>query len=425
METTARDTAVRDTAVRDTALRDTLASDTKAAASRARLAAARRIVVKVGTHVVTHEGRELALGRLMLVVECLARLRRAGREVILVTSGAVAMGMQALGVRERPRSLGTRQACAAVGQGRLMGVYARAFGELGLTAAQVLLTQDDLADRDRALCLRTTLMRLLELGAVPVLNENDSVSVRELVEYRRAQGGEELGGEELGPPGFGDNDGLSARVAVALDADLLVLLTDVDGLHTGNPASDPAAVRVSLLPEVGAEAMSWALGSSGGGTGGMASKLEAAALAAAGGTAVLIASGREAQVLDRALAGDDVGTLVPPAAGRRPAHLRHIAVAAPRRGALVVNEGALAALGAGKASLLPVGVVEVEGSFARGDVVEVRDGSGRVHARGLVNYDAADCRALAGRQSHEIDRVLGFRTNDALINRHNLAMGVL
>jgi glutamate 5-kinase len=262
-------------------------------------------------------------------------------------------------------------------------------------------------------------MRLLELGVVPVLNENDSVSVRELVEYRLT-----LGTPELGPAGFGDNDGLSARVAVAVDADLLVLLTDVDGLHTGNPASDPAAVRVSLLPEVSDEALEWARGSSGGGTGGMASKLEAAALAAAGGTAVLIASGREPGVLDRALAGDDVGTLVPPAA-RRPAHLRQIAVAAPRRGALVIDEGALAALREGKRSLLPVGVVGVEGVFSRGDVVEVRDGSGCVHARGLVNYDAADCRALAGRKSHEIDRVLGFRTNDALINRHNLALGAL
>lgn len=386
---------------------------------RARLASARRIVVKVGTHVVTHEGRELALGRLMQVVEGLARLRRAGREPILVTSGAVAMGMQALGIAERPRSLGMRQACAAVGQGRLMAVYSRALGELGLTAAQVLLTQEDLGDRDRALCLRTTLMRLLELGVVPVLNENDSVSVRELVEYRRANGA-----PEPGPPGFGDNDGLSARVAVAVDADLLVLLTDVDGLHTGNPARDPQAVRVPLLPEVTEEALAWARGSSGGGTGGMASKLEAAALAAAGGTAVLIASGREPGVLDRALAGDDVGTLVPPAA-RRPAHLRLIAVGAPRRGALVVNDGALAAVREGKGSLLPVGVVGVEGVFARGDVVEVRDGSGRVHARGLVNYDAADCRALAGRKSHEIDLVLGFRTNDALINRHNLALGVL
>src|SRR5580765_132192 len=159
------------------------------AASEARkhLADAHRIVVKVGTHVVTHDGVELALGRVMELVEGLARLRQAGREIVLVSSGAVGMGMRVLGLKERPRSLGLRQVCAAVGQGHLMGVYTQAFGQLGVTAAQVLLTQEDLADRDRALCLRTTLMRLIELGVVPVLNENDSVSVHELIEYRKNQ----------------------------------------------------------------------------------------------------------------------------------------------------------------------------------------------------------------------------------------------
>src|SRR5215831_1297436 len=157
--------------------------------ARRQLADAHRIVIKLGTHVVTHDGVELALGRLMGLVESLARLRHGGREVVLVSSGAVGMGMKQLGLAERPRSLGLRQACAAVGQGHLMGVYTQAFAQLGVTAAQVLLTQEDLADRDRALCLRTTLMRLLELGAVPVLNENDSVSVHELIEYRKGQNG--------------------------------------------------------------------------------------------------------------------------------------------------------------------------------------------------------------------------------------------
>src|SRR5262252_5684014 len=181
--------------------------------SRRHLGDAHRIVVKLGTHVVTHDGVELALGRLMGLVESLARLRHAGREVVLVSSGAVGMGMRALGLSDRPRSLGLRQACAAVGQGHLMGVYTQAFGQLGVTAAQVLLTQEDLADRDRALCLRTTLMRLLEVGAVPVLNENDSVSVRELVEYRRAQTATATGdAAAVVLDGFGDNDGLSARV---------------------------------------------------------------------------------------------------------------------------------------------------------------------------------------------------------------------
>src|SRR3982751_419763 len=185
--------------------------------ARKHLADAHRIVVKVGTHVVTHDGVELALGRIMEIVEGPARLRQPGRESALVSSGPVGMGMRVLGLKERPRSLGLRQACAAVGQGHLIGLYTQAFAQFGLTAAQVLLTQEDLADRDRALCVRTTLMRLLELGAIPVLNENDSVSVRELIEYRRANGAAAASPTTPAPTvGFGDNDGLSARVAVSL-----------------------------------------------------------------------------------------------------------------------------------------------------------------------------------------------------------------
>jgi glutamate 5-kinase len=390
--------------------------------ARRQLADAHRIVVKVGTHVVTHDGVELALGRLMGLVESMARLSQSGREVVLVSSGAVGMGMRVLGLRERPRSLGLRQACAAVGQGHLMGVYTQAFAQLGVTAAQVLLTQEDLGDRDRALCLRTTLMRLLELGALPVLNENDSVSVHELVEYRRAQGG--ASESEPVAVGFGDNDGLSARVAVSLDADLLVLLTNVPGLYTANPKLDPGATRIPELAAVDETAMALVSGGSAGGTGGMGSKLAAARLAAAEGTAVLIAGGGEPRVLERALAGDDVGTLIP-VAERRPARIRHIAVGARHRGALVVNEGALRALVAQKASLLPVGVTAVEGNFEKGDVVEIRDGSGRVHGRGLVNYPAEACRKLAGRRSDEIDAVLGWRGYDALITRDNLVMGAV
>jgi len=407
--------------------------------SRRHLGDAHRIVVKLGTHVVTHDGVELALGRLMGLVESMARLRHAGREVVLVSSGAVGMGMRVLGLAERPRSLGLRQACAAVGQGHLMGVYTQAFAQLGVTAAQVLLTQEDLADRDRALCLRTTLMRLLELGAVPVLNENDSVSVHELIEYRKGQNGGNVSvnantgaipgaipGGDTGAPavGFGDNDGLSARVAVSLDADLLVLLTNVGGLYTANPKHNPAAVRVPELSGIDDATLARAAGGSAGGTGGMGSKLAAARLAVAEGTTVLIAGGAEPRVLERALAGDDVGTVIT-AAERRPARIRHIAVGARHRGALVVNDGALDALVAQKASLLPVGVLGVEGSFEKGDVVEIRDGSGRVHGRGLVNYSADACRKLAGRHSDEIDAILGWRGYDALITRDNLVMGAV
>jgi glutamate 5-kinase len=392
-------------------------------ASRRHLADAQRIVVKLGTHVITDDGVELALDRLTDIVEGVARLRQSGREVVMVSSGAVTMGVRALGLTERPRSLGLRQACAAVGQGLLMGVYSQLFAKRGITAAQVLLTQEDLADRDRALCVRTTLMRLLELGAVPVLNENDSVSVRELVEHRRAQ--ETAAGATPEPVavGFGDNDGLSARVAVSLDADLLVLLTNVAGLFTQNPKHDPAATRIPELPSVDEGALARASGGSAGGSGGMASKLEAAALATGEGTAVLIAGGAEPRVLERALSGEDLGTLIP--APRRRARVRHIAVGARHRGALIVNDGAIRALNDTKASLLPIGVVAVDGNFEQGDVVEVRDGSGRVHGRGVVNYPADACRKLAGRHSDDIDAILGWRGYDAVITRDNLVMGAV
>ena len=388
-------------------------------AARARLREARRLVVKLGTQVVTHDGVELALGRLMGLVESLARLRQEGRELLLVSSGAVGMGRRALGLRERPRSLGLRQACAAVGQGHLMSVYTDAFSELGLVTAQVLLTQEDLADRDRALCLRTTLLRLLELGTLPVLNENDSVSVRELVEHRRRSGG----ASEAGEPAFGDNDGLSARVAVATDADLLVLLTTVAGVYTGHPGLDPQARLIPEIADVDQALLAAAVGDSAGGTGGMQSKLEAARLVAGEGIPALIASGDEPRVLERALQGEALGTLVVPREWR-PARLRRIAVG-EARGALVVNDGAARALAAGKASLLPVGVSAVSGEFEKGDVVEIRDQSGRVLGRGLANYDAGACRALLGRQSDEIEGLLGWRGYDALVTRDNLALGAL
>ena len=405
--------------------------------TRRNLRDAHRIVVKLGTHVVTRDGIELAVERLQGLVDSVVRLRATGREVVLVSSGAVGMGMQVLGLKERPRSLGLRQACAAVGQGKLIGFYTQAFAAFGVTAAQVLLTQEDLGDRDRALCLRTTLMRLLELGVVPVLNETDSVSVRELVDHQRAQA-------SLAPPSmpmgtattaassatvfgdavFGDNDGLSARVAVSLDADLLVLLTNVAGLFTANPAVDAGARRLGEISVVDDAIMALATGGSAGGTGGMTSKLEAARLANDEGTAVLIASGAEPAILERALDGEDLGTLLT-GTEHRGTRWRRIAVAARKRGALIVNDGALRALTGKKASLLPIGVLSVEGEFEKGDVVEIRDGSGRVHGRGLVNYPADACRKLVGRQSDDIEAILGWHGYDAVITRDNLVMGAV
>lgn len=381
---------------------------------RAALGAAHRIVVKFGTRVVTHDGVELAAGRVHALVEELARMRRRGLEVVLVSSGAVGMGMRALGLVDRPRSLGLRQACAAVGQGHLMGLYTQAFAQLGVTAAQVLLTQEDLADRDRALCIRTTLMRLLELGVIPILNENDSVSVRELVNLRIADGG------QAPEVAFGDNDGLSALVTRALDADLLVLLTDVDGMYTANPSAFPDATRIRSRVGVDGDDIARTGGTSTSGTGGMTSKLEAAKLVTDAGVPAVICGGDNRGVLERVLAGDDIGTVIWPAVPR-PARRRTIAQA-PRSGALVVNDGAIAALVERKASLLPIGVISVEGRFERGDVVEIRDRSGRVFGRGLVNYDADAATALAGHRSTEIDAILGYRGYDAIVTRDNLVL---
>ena len=255
------------------------------------------------------------------------------------------------------------------------------------------MTQEDLADRDRALYLRTTLMRLLELGAIPVLNENDSVSIAELVEHRRVQSG----AAETAPAGFGDNDGLSARVAVSLDADLLVLLTNVGGLFTANPRVDRdrhAHPRAGGRRRRGAGAR--ADGVSGGGTGGMASKLEAARLASAEGTAVLIAGGAETRIIERALAGEDVGTLITGGVAPPGALAPHRRLGARQRARWSSTTARCRRWCRSKASLLPIGVVGVEGTFDKGDVVEIRDGSGRVHGRGLVNYPAEACRKLAG-----------------------------
>lgn len=389
-----------------------------ATSDRARLRDARRIVVKLGTHVVTHGGREFALGRVFTLVESLARLRREGRDVVLVSSGAVGLGRRALGLTDETLSLGLRQACAAAGQGRLIALYTRAFGQLGVSAAQVLLTQEDLADPDRALCLRTTLLRLLELGAVPILNENDSVSVREIVEHRAQVDPD----SDDAPPAFGDNDGLSARVAAAIDADLLLLCTDVDGLYTANPRDDPSAERIPVLDAIDDDALARAVGGSASGTGGMRSKLEAARIAVAGGVDVLIANGHSDRLLSRALAGEDLGTFIPSAA-RPKQRRRRIALAPRSAGALIVNDGAIAAMVDRKASLLPIGVTGVEGEFGVGALVELRDATGRVRGRGLVNYDSRACRDLAGRHSREIPGVLGWKGYDALITRDNLVLG--
>ena len=274
------------------------------AQARAGLSQARRVVVKAGTNVVLDAEGFPALGRLYGLIESLAALRRAGRDVILVSSGAVGLGVKRLGLETRPTALGGIQACAAVGQGELMGLYQSGFGRLGTVCAQVLLTEDDFAVPERRRNLHTALGQLLKLGVIPVINENDTVGTQEL---QRVRGGRRI---------FGDNDKLSALVAVGLEAELLVILSDVDGLHQANPRTHPGAPVLSSVAAITGESEAMARGAGSRGRGGMATKLEAAKVAAGAGIPVVIAPGERSGVLDQVLAGQDVGTLF--LAGARP-----------------------------------------------------------------------------------------------------------
>lgn len=376
------------------------------AEARARVAAARRVVVKVGTNVVMRDDGALALGRIYGLIEAVAGERRKGREMVVVSSGAVGLGAQRLGLSGKPKTLAAKQACAAIGQGRLMSVWSEAFEKLGVTAAQVLLTEDDFASRGRYLALRATLEELLRLGAVPVLNENDTVGTAEL--------------ETAAGHVFGDNDKLSALVASKLGADLLVILSDVDGLHTANPARSRAARRIPVVAEVTAEVRALADGGGARGRGGMATKLEAAAVATASGALAVVASGRRPGALEEVLSGADAGTLFLPKrslTGKR----RWIAWAALPSGVIRVNDGARAALVSGKASLLPAGVTGLEGDFEKGDVVRILGRDGAEIARGQVNYGRADAERLVGRRSGE-DRGGTPKGYDALVTRNNVVV---
>ncbi len=379
---------------------------------RARVAArARRVVVKLGTAVLTHEDGRVALSRLYSFIEAIATLVGEGREVLLVTSGAVGLGADRLGIVRGPAVLPLKQACAAIGQGRLMALYADAFDRLGIATAQLLLTADDFADRRRYLNLRGTIAKLLELRALPIVNENDTVSTAELepvdpVARRRV--------------GFGDNDQLSALVASKMEADLLLILTDVEGLYTSDPNASSDAQLLSRVDKITPEIERLA-GGARVGRGGMRTKLEAARIAARSGCAVVVASGRLPSVIERIIAGEDIGTLFMPnpgLSGKR----RWIAFATAVEAALVINDGACRALLERKSSLLAAGVVEVRGRFDRGDVVSILDEAGDELARGIVNYTSTEVARVAGQRSERLDELVENRTYDAIITRDNIAI---
>ena len=362
----------------------------------------RRLVIKLGSSLLARPDGLLDEPFIGRVAASVAALRAEGRGIVLVSSGAVAAGRAHLpGVATRA-DIPARQMLAAVGQPRLMYAYERAFARFGLVVAQALLTQGDVAARAGYLSARGTLLALLDHGAVPIVNENDVVADDELR--------------------FGDNDRLSAVVATLVDADLLLLLSDVAGLYDADPRVEPAARLIRHVARIDAAIEALARPSSSGlGTGGMVTKLQAARLAGTGGVATVIAAGRERDIIRRVVAGEEIGTRFAPAQRPR-ARRRWLHARLGGRGALVVDDGAAAALERGGGSLLPAGLREVRGSFRRGDPVDVLRLDGRIVAHGLANYAAADLARLQGRHSSEIAAALGYHYGDEVIHRNNLVL---
>jgi glutamate 5-kinase len=367
---------------------------------RQQVTSARRTVVKVGSSSLTTSGGGLERARVTRLVDTLATYATGGREVVLVSSGAIAAGLAPLGLPRRPRDLATQQAAASVGQGLLMQAYTDSFARYQRTVGQVLLTVDDVTRRAHYRNAYRTLRRLLDLGTVPIVNENDTVATEEIR--------------------FGDNDRLAALVAALVGADLLVLLSDVDALYDGNP-SRPGA---RAIPEVRGEddlvgVVIGKTGRAGVGTGGMVTKVEAARIATNSGIPVVLTS---AELAAAALAGDEVGTLFHRVRARPAARLFWLAHATAARGRLHLDPGAVAAVVGRRASLLPAGITAVDGRFTAGDPVDLVDVAGQPVARGLVNYDAAELPSLLGRSTVELAAELGPGYEREVVHRDDLVL---
>ena len=364
---------------------------------------AHRIVVKVGSSLVTAEGRGLDHAALSRWAEQIAALAAQGKEVVLVSSGAIAEGIARLGWKKRPKAVNELQAAAAVGQMGLVQAYEQAFAEHGLKTAQILLTHEDLADRRRYLNARSTLTTLIGLSVIAIINENDTVTTDEIK--------------------VGDNDTLGALVTNLIDADVLVLLTDQSGLYTADPRKDPGAKLVgeARAGDPALEAMAGGAGSTLG-RGGMLTKVLAAKRAARSGASTVIASGREPDVLTRLAAGEALGSALVAEAATLAARKQWLADHLQLAGRLQLDEGAVRALVSEGKSLLPIGVVAIDGEFERGEVVGCYDPSGREVARGLVNYGASDAGRIIRRPSSEIEAILGYAEERELIHRDNLVL---
>ncbi len=362
----------------------------------------RRLVVKLGTNVLTAGSDHLHRPRMVELARQIAEVRARGVEAVLVSSGAVAAGRERLQFPPRRRDLPLKQLLAAVGQSRLMHLYEQIFDLYSIPVAQTLLTRADLRDRHRYLNARNTLLACLAHGVLPIINENDVVAVDEIR--------------------VGDNDNLSALVANLVDADLLLILTDIDGLYTADPRRDPSA---RLIPEVCAIDKSiYALagGSNGRGTGGMRTKIQAADLATHSGTSVVVAAGAEREVIVRVLAGEPLGTRFPAIASRMESRKRWVLAETVLHSRVITDEGAARALTQGGKSLLPAGVVGVEGEFERGQTVRIYSSAGREIARGLAQYDARDLRLIKGLRSTRIAEALGYDYGPEVVHRDDMVI---
>jgi glutamate 5-kinase len=366
---------------------------------------AHTVVVKVGTNVLAGPDGTLDMARLQSLADQVQRLRDTGRKVALVSSGAIGAGLGRLGLQKRPTDLRQLQACAAIGQSFLMRAYQECLAAHGTHTAQILLTAGDFDNRGRYLNARNTIVTLFEWGCLPIINENDTVSVAEIR--------------------FGDNDHLAAMVTNLLQAPLLILLTVVDGLYSSDPRTDPDARLLGTVPHIDSAILNMAgVSRSSLGTGGMRSKIRAARLATAAGESVVMANGSRPGVLDAIFAAEPVGTLFLPHDRTVPAWKRWLGYTAQPRGRLVVDAGARTAVQHQGRSLLPIGVVQVAGTFTKGDVVALCDTAGSEFARGLTNYAAADAARILGLRTEQIGEVLGAVPYEEIVHRDNLVVTV-
>lgn len=377
---------------------------------RKKITEANRIVIKFGTNILTNEEGEVSLPRVYSFIEDVSNLKKNGKEVILVSSGAVGLGKKKLGLTSTD-AVALKQACAAIGQGKLMSIYESGFDTYGLVVAQILLTEDDFSQRKKYLSLRTTLNKLLELNVIPIINQNDTVSTIELDElYQDMQ------------VCFSDNDKLAALVASELDADLLVILSDIEGLFDSNPKTNSDAKIIPVVKEVTKEIMNYGEDASSGGRGGMKTKLEAARLVTRSGGTVVIANGKEPSVISHIFSKKEIGTIFLPNDEMLSGKKRWIGYATNILGKLIVNYGAKKAILEKESSLLPVGVVKVVNEFKKGEVVSIMDENEREIARGIVNYSSNDCQKILGAQSEDIAKILGYKNYDAIVGRDNITI---